>query len=411
MKQTSIKTNIRWLLVCFALILSSFFVLMIFAYSWLVEDNIFNRMLLSEAQHIESNYEEQGSVLAPRFPFMTLHESWDTLPESVQLLRLQSPDRIEFPDEKQGTIHIRTLQLGQQTWVLAANVTEYEVSRDYLPKILPWVIASIGFVGLIALLIAWYLSNSIVSPLQYVAGTVKQHHREKPLRFVKPFSRNEIGYLAEVIESDFNQLQQALQREADFTRDVSHELRTPVSVVKMIVAKLAQQQTINPQLLHKLQSSTTQLEQTIDILLALARAESVDKESFSLLEVVECCIVNHVVLAQLDESIREIDVAANYQITANKNLFQLLLNNVLDNVVHHASEVRLNIKLMQDTLIIANPLSQEISGDVLQSGVKGEGSAGIGQGLHLIKRICEYSGWRLSVDVNCHQFELLIAFK
>ncbi len=411
MTQTSIKHNIRWLLVCFALILSSFFVLLILVYSWVVEDNIFNRMLMSEAQHIEQTYQTQEVIIAPRYPFMTLHDSWDSLPESVQLQRLQSPDRIEFPIAGQGTIHIKTLQLGHQLWVLAANVTEYEVSRDYLPKLLPWFVASILFVCVIALLIAWYLSNSIVKPLQYVASTVKQHQGQKELRFDKPFSRNEIGYLASVIESDFNQLQQALQREADFTRDVSHELRTPVSVIKMIVEKLSQQQPLSEQALSRLQSNSAQLEQTIDILMALARAESVEKASFGLLESVQDSIINHPTLAELDESIKDIDIAPHYTINANKNLFRLLFNNVLDNVVHHASVVKLNIALSEDTLTISNPLKDELNHNIVLAGVKSAQSSGIGQGLHLIRRICECSGWKMSVIAKYPLFELSITFK
>lgn len=410
MKKTSIKTNIRWLLVSFALILSCLFVLLILAYSWVVEDNIFNRMLHSEAQYIEHTYANYGTVPAPRFPFMRLHASWDSLPETLQLLQQQSPERVEFPVPGQGTIHIKTIQLGQSSKILAANVTEYEVSRDYLPKLLPWFLVSIIIVGAIAALLARYLSGSIVKPLRYLSGTVQRHQGDTPLRFEKRFPDNEIGYLANVIERDMNQLQQALQRETSFTRDVSHELRTPVSVIQMIVGQLNTHRPISAQSLSQLQSYSQQLEQTIDILLALARAESVTKQSFCLTEVIEDSIINHPVLAHAAETICEIDVDAGYQITANKNLFRLLLNNVLDNVAHHASEIKLSIWLFEDQLCIANPSTEASSEDLLQPGVKGGSSTGIGQGLHLIQRICEQSGWRISVDTSRASFAITIVF-
>ena len=132
--QSSISSKIRWIFFSFTMLLSLFFVFMLLAYSWVVEDNIFNRLVAEEAHYIENTYDQLGIVSAPRPAFMKLYSSWMELPDHIQLLYQQSPDRVEFPLTNDGTLHVYSLQLGLNKMVLAADVSAYEVSKDYLPK-------------------------------------------------------------------------------------------------------------------------------------------------------------------------------------------------------------------------------------------------------------------------------------
>ncbi|WP_051275596.1 sensor histidine kinase [Aestuariibacter salexigens] len=411
MRQTSIKDTTRWLLLGFTLAVSVLFCLMILGYSWIVEDNIFNRMVQNEAHYIEQSFAERGEVVTPRHPFMTLYSSWSALPESVQLMRQQSPNRIEFPLPSDETIHTTMVQLSEQTWVLAANVTQYEISREYLPKLLPWMLAVVALVCVIALLLALFLSNSLVKPLQYITQTLKKTNSDRPLYFERRFKPNEIGYLAQVLQDNVNQLQLALRRETDFTRDVSHELRTPVSVLKMTVSNLTTEKRLDETSINHLQNSCAQMEQIIDILLTLARNESAQRDELPLLALIEDCLVNHGAFSRLQESALTLSVPSDYRVTANRNLLTLVFRNLLDNVTRHASKVSLTIELQGDTLLISNPVSDGVDNDIIAPGVKRQDSPGIGQGLHLIQRICYQSGWGMRVTKADGEFRLLIAFK
>lgn len=409
MQQTSsIKTKTQWVLVSFALTFSCIFALMILAYSWMIEDNIFNRMVNNEANYIQSTYKATGNIVNPRHPFMNLYSSWKELPEPIQLLKIQNPERIEFPLSDGGTIHTHNLIIGQQNWVLVANVSEYEISKDYLPMLVPWLISGVLLVCSFAFFIAMYLSNSITTPLQKLSNSVKFHDKSKQLKFSETYTANEIGYLAHIIEDNFNRLHRALEREADFTRDVSHELRTPTSVIKMIVSRLKPQQLISATTLSQLTEANNYVERTVEVLLALAREESIHSESLNLLELIEHCLVNHNVFSDPDNSKVQLDVPNQQIVVANKNLVELMFNNIFDNVASHASRKEIEIGLHDNILSITNPVNDTPMESILQQGVKHQESKGIGQGLHLIKRICERYQWRVEIDSSFNSFSLRI---
>ncbi|GGW76208.1 histidine kinase dimerization/phospho-acceptor domain-containing protein [Alteromonas halophila] len=404
----SIQRKIRWLIIGFTFTISVIFIGLLIVYAWVVEDNIFNRMVSEEARYIEQQFIASGERVAPRIPFMKLYRDWQALPEHVQMLRQQSPERIEFPLSDGGAIHIREVQLGNTTQLLSANVSSYEISKDYLPKLLPWMLLVLMMVVICALVLARYLAAGVVKPLQRITFAVANNRDNRPLTFQQGFANNEIGYLADTISKSFNRLHAALQRESDFSRDISHELRTPVAVLKMVSGRLQAKEPLDEDTLKKVGAAVAEVEQSVGILLALSREESVQKTSYCLLQEVEHCIINHFALSQVDDARLDIDIPANYRITCNQNLLHMLLNNLINNVVQHASVVALNIILNNDRLMISNPVDACPPDDVLSPRVKAVGSLGLGQGLHLVKRICDKSGWDVSVTSDNHNFMVSI---
>ncbi|NVK10666.1 MAG: HAMP domain-containing histidine kinase [Gammaproteobacteria bacterium] len=394
---SSIKRKIFGWLVVFSFVFSGLFALLILAYSWMVEDNIFNRMLAQEAQYLEQQFTEFGIWAEPRFPSMTLYSSWDALPEEIRQQRALTPTRIEFESSAGETLHVREIVLGTNTRVLVADVSSYEVSPDYLPVVVPWIMGAVLVVCVLAGLIAWYLAAQIISPIQYLAARVQQARAGGLLSYDRHFKNDEIGYLASVIESDFNRLQQALKREADFTRDVSHELRTPTAVLKMRVERLLDQHPLSNDDSLALRRSLQHIEQTLDVLLALSRDESFITESAGLLESIETAVINHSGLARVEAFDLKIDVPAGVRVGLNAHLFTLLMNNVLDNALTHGSKNAMSIYLDGETLCFRNPSNELVESDALKPGVRGPSSSGMGQGLHLIRRICDALGWRVAV--------------
>lgn len=403
----SVQTKIRWLIISFTIAISLFFIGLLIVYAWVVEDNIFNRMVSEEARFIEQQFHESGEVVKPRVPFMFLYHEWKDLPEHIRALRQQSPERIEFPLNNGGTIHIKELQLGNTSRLLSANVSSYEISKDYLPKLIPWMLLVLVFVVLSAFVLARYLARSVVDPLQRITSTVV-NNSSQPLKFDAVFSEDEIGYLAKTITNSFNQLHAALQRESDFSRDISHELRTPVAVLKMGVGRISSQEPVDDASLSRVKSAVIEIEQSVDVLLALSRKESVKIESLCLLKETEHCIVNHFALSRVKNAELDIDILATYRVNCNKNLLHMLLNNLINNVVNHASIIALQVSLTGNQLEVKNPVEIPPPDDIFSHNVKAPGSPGMGQGLHLVKRICRECGWRVSITPNVNFFIISI---
>ncbi|MBZ9612124.1 sensor histidine kinase [Rheinheimera maricola] len=230
------------------------------------------------------------------------------------------------------------------------------------------------------------------------------------LNLADALPNNEIGYLGQTIQHTVAQLQAALARETDFTRDISHELRTPATVLKMVLSRLSSSQAPDEQTLTQLKQAALQMEQTINVLLALARAESMQLQPLCLLEEIEHCLVNNPRLMRQSELQLQLQVAADYRISANKNLLHILLHNIIDNALIHGSARQIEISLVGDTLTIANPMADDCPTDLLIPGVKSDTSSGIGQGLHIVNRICQRNQWQLTSRQQQNWFYLSIDF-
>lgn len=406
----SLKTSLQRSIVAFSLLLALCFMLLMLGYAWVVEDNVFNRLVTAEAEHISRQFQQTGNVIAPSQPFMTLHAGWQALPGEIQQLHRLTPERVEFPNGQGGTLHLQTVVLGNTDWVLAADVSGFEVTRDYLPKLLPYLMLALVVVLAIAFALSRYLSLKIIRPLHAISNRVKQHQPGTELNLGDTLPDNEIGYLGQTIQHNVAQLQAALARETDFTRDISHELRTPATVFKMVLSRLSTSQAPDEQTLTQLKQSALQMEQTIHVLLALARQESMQQQPLCLLAEIEHCLVNNPRLMRQSDLQLQLQVAADYRINANKNLLHILLNNIIDNALNHASANRLDIHLNGDELCIANPVATGSPANILSPGVKSAGSAGIGQGLHLVNRICQGYHWQLDSCIRNNGFYLKIAF-
>lgn len=410
-KSTSINRTLQTAVVSFALILAVCLVGLLIAYAYVVEDNVFNRLVNSEATYLEQVYAEQDRITQPRFPFMTVYASWQELPASVYALRERSPERVEFPTATGGTLHVQTLQLGGNEWILVADVTGFEVSRDYLPRLVPWIGLIFAIVLGAAWLLSFYLGRSITQPLTRLSNSFKQSSdTAAPIELPQHLPPNEIGYLADVVKSSVDKLQAALQREADFTRDISHELRTPTTVLKFLVERVDDAKGLTVQQGKQLREMVSRIEETTTVLLALAREESVQTESLGLLAELENCVVSHRKLSDLDDFELHINVPSSYRIQANQNLLQLMLTNLINNAIAHASQPSLHIELQGDVLSFTNPLAERAPADLEASSVRGSASQGLGQGLHLVKRICQLNQWQLDIYAEPPRFILAIRF-
>ena len=94
--------------------------------------------------------------------------------------------------------------------------------------------------------------------------------------------------------------------------------------------------------------------------------------------------------------------------TVNRNLVEILFNNVLSNIVHYIAGNWVSIQLSATGITFTNYFQKEPPTNPLQSGEKGENSKGIGHGLSLIRRIAEIYEWRVDVTVTQQKFCLTL---
>ncbi len=376
-------------------------------YSWIVEDNIFNRIVSEEAAYIEDNYKKNQILVRPRAPFLTLYDEWNQLPQEVYLQHLKDLQQVEFKTADGTSIYVQPLAIDGSMVVLVADISKYEVGKDYLPVVFLSLLVLLLIIISAALITAYLLAKNAIKPLKTLTEKV---HIPSTLEkgFAEEFPSNEIGVLAKTIEDSFHKVQSLLKREEDFTRDVSHELRTPITVLKNVVSDLKSNPELSAMQLKYLVENTNQMEQTIATLLALAREESGKLSKIKFMDILEDCIVSHYELSKRGDFVIDLEVAPEFKVIVNENLLKLLINNLLSNALQYSSTNRLLIKTDSNTIIFENDTSYIHEQNPLESNVKRNSSHGLGLGLYLVKRVCQAFDWAVDSSVEGKRFRLIM---
>ncbi|MFY8284725.1 histidine kinase dimerization/phospho-acceptor domain-containing protein [Pseudoalteromonas sp. SSMSWG5] len=427
---THISNAITKLVFAITLTLTLLYSIFVLGYSWVIEDNIFNRLVAQQASSIKHNYHMTGKIDVSDKQIYQLFKGWQQVPTEIREIVKSEPNRVEYRLADGKTYHLTRFYLGDNEYVLLADVARFEVSRDYFKGVLVWLVGFSVIACCLVALLGWRMGRKIAKPLELLAYTVKKLEKGGEAAFqqsIKHMPNNEVGQLADAIEHSFKQLNDALARERDFTKDISHEIRTPISVLQNALslgsdsATLAEQQSdeiyFSEQAVKQMRSATQKLTQTTDVLLALARNESSIAQSVSLNRLIEDCVLNHFALNHSQKGLSlelEIDMPNDeVMIIANRNLLEILVNNLLSNVVAHASEKDVQLRISKSSIRMTNYFAHPLPLNLTSSGSKAANSTGIGQGLSLIERICTACGWTMHVEIDTEQqhFSVVINLK
>lgn len=406
-QKRSIKRRVLIAFVGFTLLLSvlhSGFSLLV---AYVTEDEVLTRMLAVEADYLKTQYRKTGDIPATRVGYVTVYLSADQLPPFLaEHLPFKGFDTEIFTQGK-GHYHLQKLSLDNQTQlILVADVSEFLSVRNLSGEIV-FVLCFILVVAIgAAVFSAYRIAEATTRPIVALARSVTETDvmMEKPRHAVSE-PLDEIGVLARTIDEAVYDLKQALKRENDFTRDLSHELRTPIAIIKNMLM-LAETRDLSGSDLKNLRQASRDLDYTVQILLALARNESLSHQSIHLRSFLEDYLLKLHQNGELDDFSVDINITHRYQVVANPQLLALLVKNLIDNARVHASAPRLSIRHEENRLSFGNVSEPIPALDVTQAGTKREQSQGLGQGLYLVKRIAERLGWEMRVKKDSQYFSI-----
>ncbi|MFT7260667.1 MAG: signal transduction histidine kinase [Shewanella psychromarinicola] len=386
----------------FTLLISAVWGAFSFILMYNIEDEFIEREVRQEAQYLQQTYDQNKQWPAPRVSYMKLYFSKNTLPVDIKQRYIAEPQRKEFAGENGRHYHLLALPKSENVY-LVAEVSEMLLVRPFTAGILKLMLISGLILVLLAFFIAWQLGRKTAMPLKQLADLVNGVAPENiPDKFAEQFPNNEIGILAQTLESAMTRINQSLHREKCFTRDVSHELRTPVAIIKNAVEVYRNQHSAleNNPVIDRISQASTQMEQTVTTLLALAREEHTEahKKHIKILPLIEQSIIDQHHLINNKPIEVEVNDNCDAEVYAQSGMLKVLLDNLVGNAFQYTQEGKVTIEMRNNKLIIADTgpgIDPSISDKITEPAVKGSQSTGYGFGLSIVKRLCEHQNWTL----------------
>lgn len=393
----------------YALLVGALFGGLAMAFVYAVEDQFFVTTLRAEAERQRLHRSAHGTWTAPALPFVSLYAQGRGLPADLVRQRAAKPRENEL--EGDGGRHFHLLRLDADGSLLVAEVSQQLVVRPLRQTLLAWLLAS-GFAAVaLALLLAAGLARRTSAPLarlaQAVAGSRPDALPGNLASLVPGLVHDEVGELTRHLDALHQRTRDFIAREQAFTADASHELRTPLAVLGLAIERLRQQAPLAQQtVLASMQAALWQLQQTVELLLALAREAPVPTpaEEQPLLPLLEQTLLAHAPLLEQQGVQIELHVSPRTTRRWPPALTQLLVANLLANALAHARSPQIRIEADADRLTLCNAsdappaalLAEGAAGR--QPGLKGPASGGQGLGLSIVRRLAERQGLRLTLS-------------
>ena len=233
-----------------------------------------------------------------------------------------------------------------ETFFVVVGQSLREVRRAQKQLIILLAIANPAALLLAGLGGLW-LANKALSPVDRLTRAAERIGRGNlSERVEEPRSRDEIGRLAATFNQMINRLEQAFERERQFTADASHELKTPLAVLRGDIEVTLRRERSPDEYRRVLNSSLEEIARVTkltDDLLTLARSDT--DQTVLERETVRLDILAAEACDYMTSLARSAGVALDFHgpeeaiiVEGDQKRLTQLLVNLLDNAIKYTSE-------------------------------------------------------------------------
>lgn len=292
-----------------------------------------------------------------------------------------------------------------------------EGSSLVLERLAEVLIIAYPLILILLFFIARFIAGRSIKPINGIIETSNIITKDNlTARIPLPQNKDELYTVSKTINKLLDRVENALERERQFTSDASHELRTPLTVLKGTLEVLIRKPRNTEEYHDKINfciAEIDRLNHLVDQLLLLARFEN-QKRSLS----VEKLYLNGAfldVISRFSSTIenKNIQLRTNfikdYYIYTDNYLFSIVINNLISNAIKYSSQgakvtidiQRMNGKIQcsiidhgigiaaEDLEKVFNPFFRSDANDHPQ--IKGTGL-----GLSIVKKLCDL----LDIDIQ-----------
>ncbi len=296
------------------------------------------------------------------------------------------------------------------------------VSTDSASQLLgtlrKFLLVSFPVVLLILFGVTRWLAGTSIRPVKTILDTTNQiTERNLNERIPLPAQQDELHQLTSSINQLLERIEEALERQKQFTADASHELRTPLSVLRGTLEVLLRKPRTAEEYTEKIRLSIREIDrlhQIVEQLLAIARLDQTN-QSLVYESVHVKSFIHDLVQRQRSSWAQngariEIECADEAALQTDRSLFEVIMENLLSNAVKYSPEngvIRVVVEQQPSLKIGVHDQGIGIKEDDLKlifqpfyrsGALDHKEIKGIGLGLSVVQKACHRLGVHLSVS-------------
>ena len=302
----------------------------------------------------------------------------------------------------------------------AANGFEVQVGQrqdkrfDILEELAESLWLPVTGILLLLALVCWLLIGRVLRPLRRTAHDIAAKSPNDLAPVALDGQPRELLPIVGALNGVLGRLDAALQAERRFTADAAHELRTPLAGLHMHVQLLGRQHPAMAAPFVKLRQDIARLTALVDSLLTLARLDPLAREQLARQQVLVQPLFDDVLALHAPEAERRGIVLTLRcgldTVQADPRMLEIVLRNLVDNALRYCpagSRIELSASRHggRDRIAVRDdgPGVDEASRARLTERffrVLGQGQAGSGLGLSIVRRIAELHGIVLGFEAG-----------
>lgn len=342
-------------------------------------------------------------------------------------LKLFNDSNNIFIDTKLNDIPLRQIQTaiinkGEVVGylVVAMSLEDFEIVL-ILKNIL---LITFPLILILLFLIARFFAGRSIKPVRTIIDTSSQITKDNlQTRIPLPQNKDELYVLSKNINDLLNRIENAIDREKQFTSDASHELRTPLAVIKGTMEVLIRKPRNQQEYEEKIQfciSEVNRLNHMVDQLLLLARFEN-QKQNVKQ----ETIYLNALILDNLtrfsekteNKKIKIVaDFTEDFYVQSDNYLVSIIFSNLISNAIKYSNDngkIELKLEKTSTDIIftIADNgvgISEQDLNKIFNSFYRSDVTnhpdiKGTGLGLSIVKRLCDLLKIKISVESKINE--------
>ncbi|MFD2942932.1 sensor histidine kinase [Flavobacterium notoginsengisoli] len=241
----------------------------------------------------------------------------------------------------QVPLHVKSKKVGYL--IIAMSLSD---SSKVLENLLDTLMIAFPIILLLLFFLARFFAGRSIKPINEIINTSKIITKDNlKTRIPLPKTRDELFTLSKTINNLLNRIEDAIEREKQFTSDASHELRTPLTVIKGTLEVLIRKPRDSKEYEEKINyciNEVDHLNSLVDQLLMMARFEN-QKQNIRQ----ENVYLNAIVLDVLtlnSEKIRTkklnviLDAKEEFNVYSDNYLIVTILRNIISNAIKYSKD-------------------------------------------------------------------------